>query len=978
PIELLIDQTARRIPGFQTLVNTPFWGQFKRVAGRIILQGMAEGGQEGGQRVASNLISQFMSNPNQTWDEGAAHDALIGTIVGTGMQATQEAGSAVMPQAAPEAAPAVQAPPPPPPGPAPRVEPNLFSGPPKGPDDGGGGGGPDTSSSVLVQSGYTAEDIADMNPTERAAAVRAVAGEQALMPAKLPRPPIAPPESVPEVGTAPMAPRSLATQNTPNPFDQFDEAPQPAPRSEAVATGKRRVGSFEIAGDDVSPQEMFGIGSRKEERYDQEGEDAHSDVGVNMDEKGNIVDDEGNIVEGGRIEDAPSDWGGTSKASSPPPRPPVRAPIMRRDMEDDSAVTSSGRDVPVKYAVVEASDLVASQLDDGGANPQYPAELQPRDRERAVSQQQVQDIATRLDPRLLDKSPKASDGPPIISDDGTVESGNGRVLAIRRAYRQGGDAAKRYRDHLTAQGYPVGDVREPVLVRVRQGELDPESRQAFTREANERDTLGMSATERAMADATALPDNVLEMYRGGDVEAAGNREFVRAFIRDVVGKNDQANLIAGDGTLSQEAIRRVEAALLGKAYGDADLVASLVESPDSNIKAIGGALMDVAPAWAQMRAEAKAGTIDKDADQTERLLEAVRLVQRARREDQPLALLVGQNDIFSGTTLHPTAEFFLSLMFHDTQRWKQPMGREKLAAALQFYVEEERKTSSGVDLLGETAAKPNDILAFAKRKQENGSQATSTDQAKLDLAQRPRADNGKDTGNASERGAAQAAPRVEAAPGPEVAGDGRPEPKIEPPKAAEPTPEPTSQTEPLKETKPTARLPENKITDFGEKIEGARKDAVRDIVQSLTDDVDIASEPLSKTFPQPDYEKLSEAGVDRKALALVAVMRDVIPMKPKKAYKLKSWVESVKQLRDFSSDLLEGILTADAIIKKMRESRLTKIADTAEIISDIAPENLAFAAKFRVATHSYINLNGKHYPGGQRRYLLEDENGRQT
>lgn len=451
-----------------------------------------------------------------------------------------------------------------------------------------------------------------------------------------------------------------------------------------------------------------------------------------------------------------------------------KAAIRRADTDDDTAITASGREVPVKYSIVEAADLVASERDEGGANPDYPEELQPRDRDRAVSQQQIQDIAQRLDPRLLGKSPKASDGSPIISEDGTVESGNGRVLAIRRAYAQNMPGAAKYREHLASQGYLVEGMKAPVLVRVRQGQMKGEDRQAFTREANERDTLAMSATERAMSDAKAMPDQVLEQYRGGEVNAADNRGFVRSFIRDVVGKNDQANLIAADGSISQEAIRRIESALLAKAYGDEDLIAKLVESPDNNIRAIGGALLDVAPAWAQMRAEASSGDISPDVDQTKNLLAAIRMVERARTENTPLSLLVGQNDIFSGTTMEPLAEAFLSLMFRNTTDWKQPVGRAPLAEALGVYVTEARKTSSGTDLLGMTAAEPSDIVALARRKQKSG-ETDASDQPKLDLAKPARERPGESAGPPSEPRTPPPAPREEAAASKEPAPKSEPE-----------------------------------------------------------------------------------------------------------------------------------------------------------------------------------------------------------
>lgn len=432
----------------------------------------------------------------------------------------------------------------------------------------------------------------------------------------------------------------------------------------------------------------------------------------------------------------------TSEAVEPQQETAVRQPVSRRDVPDaaDTSITPSGREVPVRYAVVEATDLTASQLDDLRTNPDYPAELQPRDRGRAVSQQQIQDIATRLNPRLLDRSPRASDGAPIISGDGVVESGNGRILAIRRAYAEGLETSEQYRNYLAEQGYPVEGMNQPVLVRVREGGMEASDRQAFTREANERDTLGMSATERAMADATALPDRLLELYRGGDVDTAANRQFARSFIDSVVGRNEQAGMIAADGAMSQEAIRRIEAALLAKAYGDADLVASLIESADTNIKAIGGALMDVAPAWAQMRSDATAGQIDQNMDQTGRLLEAVRLVQRARREGRNIAEFVSQTDMLSGDALHPVAEGFLRLMFRNTQNWTQPAGRDKMAEALRFYLEQADRAQPGVDLLGETAPAPERILETARDRQYG------RDQEQADLLAQPAGRPGRSDG----------------------------------------------------------------------------------------------------------------------------------------------------------------------------------------------------------------------------------------
>jgi hypothetical protein len=390
--------------------------------------------------------------------------------------------------------------------------------------------------------------------------------------------------------------------------------------------------------------------------------------------------------------------------------------IPRRELEADTAVTPTGREVPVRYAVVEASHLVPSQTPEGHPNPNFPAELQPRDRSRAVSQAQVASIAQNINPRLLDRSVNASDGAPVIAQSGIVESGNGRTLALQRAYAERLPSADAYRDYLAKQGYPVEDMTAPVLVRVREGEMTPEDRQAFVREANQPSQLGYSATERAMSDASAIPDSVLETYRGGDVENAGNRDFVRGFMQRVIPANEHAGMVAPDGSLSQEAIRRVRGALLAKAYGDPDLVGSIVESQDSNTKAIGGAMTDAAADWAKMRGMAARGEISPALDQTAKLLEAVKLVAHARETGRNVAEFVSQPDIFTGEAIDPDTEAWLRLMFRNTKDWTQPVGRDKLAAALQFYAQEAQKARAEQFLIGAPLS-GTDILQTAKARQ---------------------------------------------------------------------------------------------------------------------------------------------------------------------------------------------------------------------------------------------------------------------
>lgn len=102
-----------------------------------------------------------------------------------------------------------------------------------------------------------------------------------------------------------------------------------------------------------------------------------------------------------------------------------------------TVITERGMKLPVRWAVVDASTLVTSHDDALHVNPAFPAELQPRDRTRAASEQQIARIANDVKPELLAESPKAADGAPVVGADRVVESGNARTIALRRAYANG-------------------------------------------------------------------------------------------------------------------------------------------------------------------------------------------------------------------------------------------------------------------------------------------------------------------------------------------------------------------------------------------------------------------------------------------------------------------------------------------------------------------------------------------------------------
>lgn len=437
--------------------------------------------------------------------------------------------------------------------------------------------------------------------------------------------------------------------------------------------------------------------------------------------------------------------------------------VAERPVGQDVAYTQTGRAVPVRYAVVDAHALVPSQTQEGMANPLYPQELQPRDRTRAVSQNQIAQIAQNLNPRLLDKSAQASDGAPIVSPDGIVESGNGRTLAIQRAYAANMPSAADYRAYLESQGYPTEGMQAPMLVRVREQDMAPAERQAFVREANQSGQLRYSAAEQANVDAAQLPTDSLDLYRGGDVDSAANRDFVRSFLRNAVPESEHGQMLDRYGQLSQDAVRRVRNALFAKAYGDPTLLSAITESPDNNVKSIGAALGDVAPEWARMRAKAAAGEIPPELDQTSKLMDAAHLVALARQEGRNVAEYVAQPDIFSGEAIDPDVESWLRLMFRNSKDFTQPVAREKLADALRYYAQEAQKVQTGPGLFGAEPTSPEQIRGAAKGRQYGTGQAGFAEASPLSHGEgvRPPGAGGAGQlaeGAESERGASAEAP----------------------------------------------------------------------------------------------------------------------------------------------------------------------------------------------------------------------------
>lgn len=403
-----------------------------------------------------------------------------------------------------------------------------------------------------------------------------------------------------------------------------------------------------------------------------------------------------------------------------------RLPVERSDAplagSDARVFTPAGRSIGVRYEAVELSALTPSHTDDFALNPAYPhAEgVQPRARERVGSRDQVDNIASGLEPERLGRSPEAGSGAPIIGPDEVVESGNGRVLALRQVY---GDPARAeqqaaYRAWLETQGVDTAGMQQPVLVARRTTVLSPEERRAFVQEANSSQALTMSAAEQARADR-ALVGRIMPLYQGGDVSLAGNSEFVRAFMQGMP-QTERGRMMTADGRLSAEGARRVRGAVIARAYGDemGPLLERILDSDADGMKAIAGAFRDVAGPWAAMREAAARGEIAPGMDITPDLLAAVRTVLHARDKGLRVADVLAQMDL-DAPPLTDAGRAMLALM-HNDPGFQRAAGQATMARRLGGYIDEAMKSQPGRDMFGAEAAPARDVLDAVAAREVDG------------------------------------------------------------------------------------------------------------------------------------------------------------------------------------------------------------------------------------------------------------------
>lgn len=374
-------------------------------------------------------------------------------------------------------------------------------------------------------------------------------------------------------------------------------------------------------------------------------------------------------------------------------------PEMTRGTETQFG-TEAGTKLKGTWAVAELDSLVPSHDPMSmRENRRFPQTLQPRDRSAAGYELQVQSMASRLDPARLGESPEVTTGAPIVGADGIVESGNGRVMAIARAYNAEGDQAKAYRAWLKEQAPKLGfepldieKMKAPVLVRVRDTKVN---RAEFARQANAPTTAQLSPIDQAKSDAQRMGKMLqgLEVTEDGDVFVPANNGVIKQFFA-MLPLNEQTALVDAKGRITEPGQRRFLNALAVKAYGeDSPAVMRMVGSMNDDMRNLSKALVRAAPRVARAREELE-GTDLASYDITGLLIGAVEELVKAREQGMTIADLKAQREMFGDAP----AEFWMLIEFLDANL-RAP---RRIAQFIEKYLEEIGKYDGGgtVDMFG--------------------------------------------------------------------------------------------------------------------------------------------------------------------------------------------------------------------------------------------------------------------------------------
>jgi len=279
---------------------------------------------------------------------------------------------------------------------------------------------------------------------------------------------------------------------------------------------------------------------------------------------------------------------------------PAKPKASAKDRETRFLMRSTGpkriQAMPARYELVEADSLIASHDPQTFAErSEYPPGVQERRYHEVESDRtKIDEIARNLEPELMvNTTPSAIDGAPIVSENGIVLGGNGRTMGMQRAYQTYPEQAATLRSYLERHartfGYDAAEVskmRNPILIRRIEAGTDPKHLASLGRRMNESLTQGMDprTAEVALGKNYVTPEllDTLTSEMNPDESLAAffasckSRDFVKALERSgIIDQFNRAEFVDDEGMLNEDGRNRVERVLAARFLPDARLLSQM-------------------------------------------------------------------------------------------------------------------------------------------------------------------------------------------------------------------------------------------------------------------------------------------------------------------------------------------------------------------------------------------------------------------
>lgn len=343
------------------------------------------------------------------------------------------------------------------------------------------------------------------------------------------------------------------------------------------------------------------------------------------------------------------------------------------------------QNIPAQYKLVSADDVISSDM------PAYPQQYQPRNRNRLGMVAQVEDMSNQLNPSaVVDQTGNVNMGAPVINSKGVVLNGNGRTMAIRKAYSKGNKSAQAYKQYLKDNAEKLGldptavdKIKNPMIVRQVSDDAPIEDIIHSTAGGSR-----MSASEQAKSDAKKIRTSTLDKYKKEnppDLSAPSNRAFVKSILDDITTDADRNAMYTESGQITKEAIRRVQDALFARAYGDDSLLNRMTESTDDNIRIVSKVMLQCAPKVAKLKEGQEHGDFYSEYDVSNVITQAAKDLIEARDAGKPISYKLRENDMFETSKRKDDEAIKITLKFFDDNK-RKPRRIQEYVNSLADYV----------------------------------------------------------------------------------------------------------------------------------------------------------------------------------------------------------------------------------------------------------------------------------------------------